>query len=807
MAQVRVIGTAGPSAADSPRRGLSRRAVAAGGGILLVAAGLVGGGSAAVAGPVAPGAAAVVAPAAAAPEIPTSVGRDFWLAGPPAGAIAGGVIPAWDLYISAVKAGSVTVAVPGLAGGPWTRTVAVSAGAVTKVSLPSGSTIPQPTAGSDPTLTDLGVHVTSTVDVSVYGQSPEERYRTGFLALPSSTLGTRYRVLSYMSPDELGSYIAVVGTANGTSVTLTLTDGTTEVVSLNQGDTFAYVPPTFELDVPWGVITDESDATGILVTSTKPVGVFGGAYLAAVPYNKGNMNALAQMMPPTSTWGTDFLAVRLGTRIKGDRYKVLADKDGTEVRVNGALATTLDEGDAYEFLYPESASVAGDENLQITTSKPALVGQFGTGLGSEFVDPIFDAPSDYYADPLFSLVPPQEQYLDSYIVAMPDMDNNKGPGAVFPTPGIYWINVVVPTDAIGSVRLNGSAVAAGEFTAIRDSGFSGAQLSLPTFGTYRVTAGVPFGMSVYGWGQDDGMGFPGGMALMPIASIASVVLDDPTVSGSGKAGSYPEASVTVEDADGDAVAGVPVTFEVTDAGANDQIVTDVTDAQGVASATFPGTAPESGTLTVDAGAVEVDGTITWSSTVPQVPSAPKLTLAPKDGGIQATWKPSASSGSSAITQYKIVAVPGGEFCTVTPKAGQRDFNCTVTGLTNGKPYRLESYARNDAGWSTKSTFGPGTPATRPGKPSNLKIDSRSKDGTMQISWKPPASDGGLPITGYVVFWRLEAGTKLVTMPKVSVLERTITGLKPGARYRVSVAAVTKAGRGTTIFLANVKMPK
>jgi hypothetical protein len=77
----------------------------------------------------------------------------------------------------------------------------------------------------------------------------------------------------------------------------------------------------------------------------------------------------------------------------------------------------------------------------------------------------------------------------------------------------------------------------------------------------------------------------------------------------------------------------------------------------------------------------------------------------------------------------------------------------------------------------------------------LTIVSKSTDGTLNISWKTPASNGGLPITGYVVFWRLEDGNKLTTMPKVTVLERTITGLKPGARYRVSVAAVNKAYPG------------
>lgn len=70
--------------------------------------------------------------------------------------------------------------------------------------------------------TDKGVHVESTVPVSVYDANSKAYASTGYLGFPTDSLGTRYRTLSYTA-GVAGepSYTMVVGTEDGTSVDLT----------------------------------------------------------------------------------------------------------------------------------------------------------------------------------------------------------------------------------------------------------------------------------------------------------------------------------------------------------------------------------------------------------------------------------------------------------------------------------------------------------------------------------------------------------------------------------------------------------
>ena len=201
------------------------------------------------------------------------------------------------------------------------------------------------------------------------------------------------------------------------------------------------------------------------------------------------------------------------------------------------------------------------------------------------------------------------------------------------------------------------------------------------------------------------------------------------------------------------------------------------------------------------------GAATTSAVTPvagRKPGAPTVKAVPKDKALLVTVTKPADHGSSAITEYRVVAKPSGKSCTITP-SGAGPYTCEITGLVNGENNTLEATAKNSVGVGAKGTAGPFSAAAKPGAPRNLAIASRST-GVLKLEWDAPASNGGRAIQGYVVFYRLESGTKLTELPMATGLKRTLSDLKPGARYRVSVAAKNAMGRGPTVFLANVRVP-
>lgn len=178
------------------------------------------------------------------------------------------------------------------------------------------------------------------------------------------------------------------------------------------------------------------------------------------------------------------------------------------------------------------------------------------------------------------------------------------------------------------------------------------------------------------------------------------------------------------------------------------------------------------------------------------PSAPSdVTGRPGDASATVTWTAPVSPGSFAITHYEAVARPGGSTCLVTaPTTG-----CTLTGLTNGTTYTVTVRALNGAGWGATATSGPVTPrpaATRPGPVQDLTVVEVTAAGTIELTWQPPLNDGGSPVTSYRVRYR-QVGTEdyIRIRPNTPDTSITVTGLTPGQRYWVRVAARNDVGHG------------
>ena len=146
-----------------------------------------------------------------------------------------------------------------------------------------------------------------------------------------------------------------------------------------------------------------------------------------------------------------------------------------------------------------------------------------------------------------------------------------------------------------------------------------------------------------------------------------------------------------------------------------------------------------------------------------------------------TWTPPVDSGTYPISGYVVRAQPGGQTCSTASTS------CTVTGLTNGTAYTFTVTASSAAGQGPASApSAPVTPRTVPGNPTAVTASSGVEQATL--TWSPPASDGGSPITGYRVT-TVPASAGCQTLATTC----TITGLTAGQEYAVTVVAFNAAG--------------
>ena len=454
-----------------------------------------------------------------------SKGTDFWVMFP--GNLS--TPTSIPLLITSDVNTSGTVSIPGSA---WSMNFNVVAGTITTVNLPTGTEVTVSDA-----VTNEGVHIVANDEVTVYGFSIRSASTDAFLAFPTDAIGMDYIVLGYKNVNIVqGTQFGIVAAESGTTtVTITpsvttgaRTAGVPYNISLTQGQTYMLR----------NTLSHPSDLTGSLVSSDKKIAVFGGHECSNIPYGYVACDYLVEQLPPTSSWGTEFVSVPLAGRIGGDTYRFLAQEAGTIVQVDGSTVATLDTGEYYE------AILAGYNH--ITANNPILVGQYSNGTSFDNVQ---------NADPFFLLVPPTDQYLASYVV-------NTGT----PNIPVNYINIVSPSGQTGSVLVDGIAPA-GVWTSITGSGFSGLQVSVSA-GQHTVSSTLPLGVFVYGFGNYDSYGYLGGQSFSPVAVVNALQLSLQSIIAQQAQKKCFEA--TVVDQYNAPVVGVKVDFTVqganTDAG-------------------------------------------------------------------------------------------------------------------------------------------------------------------------------------------------------------------------------------------------
>ena len=324
-----------------------------------------------------------------------------------------------------------------------------------------------------------GIRITANKQISVYGYAWILRLQhvgEGFLGLPVDILGKEYIVPTQATTHSLlessVAKVQVVAQEDNTQVSfmLRLPRGRRVYYRSRYFSSGELINTTLN-DLEVFQVQVNTDLTGTVVTSSKPIAVFSGAYVFS--------GHSVEQIPPVSVWRKEFITIPAPNNFGGDHFLIIASKDNTDVNVDWQRKGTLNKGDKYKIYVPSK------KTSLITTSNPSLVVQ-NTG--------------SFSMSPSMSIVPPTQCAWNDYTVYVPGVD--------------VYVNVIIDTASRSGLSVKGP-VASGPFkweTLLR--GRSLGSLHLKTAGVYLIYHNdllVNFTSVMYGTFFEARFSFPAGL--------------------------------------------------------------------------------------------------------------------------------------------------------------------------------------------------------------------------------------------------------------------------------------------------------
>jgi hypothetical protein len=198
-------------------------------------------------------------------------------------------------------------------------------------------------------------------------------------------------------------------------------------------------------------------------------------------------------------------------------------------------------------------------------------------------------------------------------------------------------------------------------------------------------------------------------------------------------------------------------------------------------------------------AVTAGGTGAYGQSAPVTPLVPApagVVGVPGNRQVALTWTAPVDANGAPIVDYVVqYTTYGGTSWTTFADGTSTATAATVTGLTNGTSYLFRVAAVTAGGTGAFGQSAPVTPRTVAGAPTS--VSGVAGNAQVVVSWVAPVSNGGAPITDYVVQYSSNGGTSWDTFADATstATSATVTGLTNGMAYLFRVAAVNAAGSG------------
>lgn len=346
------------------------------------------------------------------------------------------------------------------------------------------------------------VHVLTDVNITLHVQEYRNVFDTGFLALPTHCLSTKYIVSTEPAFNGANpAYVTVAALKDNTDLSFKL--------KLSGNDTIEYKGRQYGdgdfLNISLGryqtfQIAGLTDFTGTIVQSSKPVSVLSGNTATVVPKPVDpskifDAQTLSQMMPSVPSLGKQFIVPKLQDR-HSFYYKIIASSPNTHVTVGNRDITLQNEGS-----FQTLESVNG-RSVNISSDKPVLVVQVPKTMQSHY-----DTASG-----AMIVIPSVEQYRSDYDVIIP----------VFPKRNLQtkyrtYLTIITESDQVDNINIDGKKYDAFnsnlQTVHLNGKSYSVISLEMDVPGLHKVTSssGSQFGLITYGFDYAQGYGYPVGL--------------------------------------------------------------------------------------------------------------------------------------------------------------------------------------------------------------------------------------------------------------------------------------------------------
>jgi hypothetical protein len=356
--------------------------------------------------------------------------------------------------------------------------------------------------------------VTSSIPVIAYQFNPLDNgscTSDASLLLPASAFDTVYVATAWGSQvpgfGVDSSEIDIVAEVDGTQVTITPSVATAAGAGIAPGLAGNPMPPiTLDEGDVLQIVNDPTNATGqnlegTMIEATERVAVFGGHRCANIPHGVTCCDHVEEMVFGLQTWGVEYVGARMPTRtsppevsvwhfLAGDVATILTFSASAEVTgLPPGNTLTLAAGQSVEFQIAGSVFNPGD--FVVTGTEAFLVTQYMAG------EDVASGVST--GDPCMVQSVPVEQYLDNYVVLVPNswdpdhMTLSRTPGETIVVDGNdvdfwpAWSEIVTITPDWEVVRID-----------VED-------------GQHVLAGSAPFGVIISGADGYDSYCYPGGL--------------------------------------------------------------------------------------------------------------------------------------------------------------------------------------------------------------------------------------------------------------------------------------------------------